>query len=201
MFMGKRVTNIGMDSRTGLSIKVKGTSISAELKQSIVSLFHQIDMHATGETYHSSSADISREILNLDDSVPDTEALESFIDHYTSTYILGFIDSTLIGFALIKENDSSFKNFFSDSYPPLVALHFVGIHPEYQNQGLAHQLLLYIRRLYTNTLGFSYLVAGAASENTASQNALESIGMRRHNATSSVGGDDETVIYKYKLQK
>lgn len=189
-----------MLNQPNLSIKSKSVPLSEDVKSKIVSLFHQIDQDATGTNYHTSSADMSREILNLEPTVSDTVALRKFVDQYTSTCILGYLDSELVGFALVNERDEDFKSYVPDSYGPLVAIHFVGIHPEHQEQGIAHKLLLYIRRLYTNTLDFSHLVAGSAVENKASQNALESIGMRIHKTTDSVDGDEGTIIYTYGLQ-
>lgn len=169
---------------------------SAVPVESLLDLFEHVDADATGETYDTSTVDMSREMFfDSEDSVSDRKALERFYEEYGEEVVLARHSNNekIIGFTFLNQNDSLFQKELPD-YTPNLAITFSGVHPEHQREGVWSALRDYICEEIVPQRDVEYLVTGASVENTASQEANKGRGFVAVRDTDDVDGDEATVL-------
>lgn len=165
----------------------------------LVELFLEIDRDAVGNTYSTSTADMSREMFfEKSESVSDREALTRFSEEYANEIVVARYSGDLIGFTFIWEGEPYFEELLPE-YKPLLAITFSGVHPDWQGEGVWSDIREYILENIVPDRDVDYLVTGAAKENEVSVSANKSRGFEVVGQTGDVEGDDETLLLAKKV--
>lgn len=171
--------------------------LSQDFKEELINLFYLIDKKATGATYDTSTANMSKELFNLSSELSDKESLEIFVEELSEIIVFAVDDDSneLIGFTLLNPHDELFNQLIPQ-YKPLLAITYSGVHPEYQNKGVWKDIRKYIeRKIMPEYDNINHLVTASSIENSISIKANLSIGMNKMKSTDIVEGDEETILF------
>lgn len=166
--------------------------------EELVDLFLKVDKEAVGDTYSTSTADMSREMFFDDEEVSNRDALQRFCEEYANELVVSVSDNRMIGFTFIWEGEPYFQELLPD-YRPVLAVTFSGVDPEYQDEGVWSSLRDYISEEIVPNRDVEYIVTGAAEENGVSIKANKSRGFEEVGRTGDVEGDDTTVLLAKKV--
>lgn len=163
--------------------------------RSILDLFEIIDSDAVGNSYTTSTAELSKELNDLPPDMEDRVALKEFIQNYMGEMIVLYDQDIPIGFVIFRQNDNNFSQLMPE-YTPNIAIHFSGVHPQHQQEGIWTDMRDYLRNEIASKRDVEFLLTGVSVENKIVQNANIRRGFEEYNKTSVTQAESVQLYYK-----